>query len=298
MKKPAISILAGLIVTGLACAADSAPQPILLSQLTLELAPPVDEQPARKPDIHFVPTPDDVIAEMLAVAKVKKEDVLYDLGCGDGRIVIAAAKQFGTKGIGIDIDPARIREAKQAAEKAGVQTLTDFKVDDIFKTNFSDATVITLYLLNTINVKLRPKILAETRPGTRIASHAFTMGEWEPDEHRDVDSKSVYYWVVPANLSGTWKIVGGEEGAQTVSIQQNFQKFTGSLMTDGKGRPIGEGRITGDKFTFTTSDGENKPVTISGVVHGDEMEASDESGQNRWKGKRDPGTKGQVASTL
>ena len=151
---------------------------------------------ARTPDVIFVPTPQTVVDEMLKVANVKKGDVLYDLGSGDGRIVITAAKRFGVRGIGIDIDPQRIAEANENARKEGVTHLVTFKQADLFSTDISEATVVTLYLLPRLNVKLRPKLFAELKNGTRIVSHAFDMAEWQPEKHLKVDGRDVYYWTI------------------------------------------------------------------------------------------------------
>ena len=152
--------------------------------------------PSRGPDVIFVPTPQSVVDEMLKVTNVKKGDVLYDLGSGDGRIVITAAKRFGVRGTGIDIDPQRIAEANENARKEGVTHLVTFKQTDLFTTDISDATVVTLYLLPRLNVKLRPKLLNELKNGTRIVSHAFDMGEWKPEKHLKVEGRDVYYWTV------------------------------------------------------------------------------------------------------
>jgi SAM-dependent methyltransferase len=147
-------------------------------------------------DVPYVPTPERVVAKMLEVAKVGPNDVVYDLGSGDGRIVIAAAKK-GARGVGIDIDAERIWEAKNNAIAAGVAERVQFRQEDLFKTDFREATVVTMYLLSAVNLKLRPRLLAELRPGTRIVSHAFDMGDWKPLETHKVGSSTVYYWVVP-----------------------------------------------------------------------------------------------------
>jgi len=149
------------------------------------------------PDVIFVPTPTEVVEAMLKAAKVTKNDVVYDLGCGDGRIVITAAKEYGARGIGIDIDPQRISEARANAEKAGVTDRVKFLEQDLFETDFHEATVVTLYLLPSLNVKLRPKLWKELKPGTRIVSHAFDMGDWKPEQEIDVDGRTVYLWTVP-----------------------------------------------------------------------------------------------------
>jgi ribosomal protein L11 methylase PrmA len=140
-----------------------------------------------------------VVNEVLRLANVQSDDVIYDLGSGDGRIVISTAQQYGTRGIGIDIDPQRIQEANENAQKAEVSDRVQFLQQDLFEADFRNATVVTLYLLPELNVKLRPKLLRELKPGTRIVSHAFDMGEWEADETVEVDGKTVYYWVVPEN---------------------------------------------------------------------------------------------------
>ena len=181
------------------------------------------QTPESKLDVPYLPTPKEVVAEMLELADVKGDDVLYDLGCGDGRVVIAAAQKFGTRGVGVDIDPQRIKEANENAQKAGVRDRVKFLQQDLFQTDLSEATVVMLYLLPDINLKLRPKLLQELKPGTRIVSHDFDMGEWKPQRVVQVqgpqrentlyyeDGKTMivrgpqrehtlYYWVVPENV--------------------------------------------------------------------------------------------------
>ena len=150
------------------------------------------------PDVIFVPTPQDVVEDMLRLANVRKGDVLYDLGSGDGRIAITAAKRYGIKATGIDIDPERIREANENARKAGVTNLVQFRQEDLFRADFRDATVITLYLLPDLNVKLRPKLWDELKPGTRIVSHQFDMGTWKPEKRLESNGRVVYFWTIPA----------------------------------------------------------------------------------------------------
>ncbi len=158
-------------------------------------------QPQERPgDVPYVPTPQPVVDAMLQVAKVGKNDVLYDLGSGDGRIVNTAAQKFGTRGVGIDINPERIQEANENAQKAGVTDRVKFVQQDLFTTDFSEATVVTLYLLPEVNAKLRPKLLSELKPGTRIVSHAFDMGDWKPEQTLNVEGKTIYYWVVPEQV--------------------------------------------------------------------------------------------------
>ena len=153
----------------------------------------------RSPDVIFVPTPHEVVEAMLKVAKVGKGDVLYDLGSGDGRIPITAAQKYGVaRGVGIDISPDRIKEANDNLAKAGVGHRVRFVNADLFETNLSEATVITLYLLPTLNLKLLPKLLKELKPGTRIVSHAFDMGSWKPEQELKVGTRNVYFWTIPA----------------------------------------------------------------------------------------------------
>lgn len=155
------------------------------------------DRPSRAPDVFYVPTPPAVVEAMLKMANVSSSDVVYDLGCGDGRIPIAAAQKYGARGIGIDIDPARIAEAKENAKAAGVTDKVTFLEQDLFTSDFKDATVVTLYLLPSLNQKLMPKLKAELKPGTRIVSHAFDMGpEWPPEKKEQVEGKTIYFWTI------------------------------------------------------------------------------------------------------
>ena len=179
---------------------DFARRKLALATLLLPLAPlragAQTAAPARSPDVVYVPTPPEVVDAMLDVAKVTGKDVLYDLGSGDGRIPIAAAKRFGTRGLGIDIDPQRVDEAKANATQAGVADKVRFLLGDLFELDLSPATVITLYLLPQLNLKLRPKLF-KLKPGTRIVSHEFDMGDWKPDRSLQVGVRNVHFWTVP-----------------------------------------------------------------------------------------------------
>lgn len=156
-----------------------------------------DGKTLREPDVIYVPTPQEVVDEMLLMADVKQGDVLYDLGSGDGRIPITAAKRFKVRAVGIEINPERIEEANRNAAENKVTDLVTFRNDDLFESDFSEATVVTLYLLETLNEKLRPKLLRELKPGTRIVSHAFRMGDWEPEKSANINGKMIYFWRVP-----------------------------------------------------------------------------------------------------
>ncbi len=231
-----------------------------------------------EPEVPFVPTPVIVVEQMLKIVQVGKDDVLYDLGCGDGRIVITAAKRFGCRGIGVDIDPERIRDSRKNAIKEGVQDRVQFKQLDLFQTDFSEATVVTLYLLTEVNLRLRPILLRQLKPGTRVVSHEFNMGKWEPDESLTVrtgdqenpnvedywdlhemdywDSHQVHFWIIPANVAGTWKmaipdITGKNE--LTLKLDQEFQKVRGEAFEGTSPIPvfIKDEKIKGNILQFT-----------------------------------------------
>lgn len=185
-RRTFLSALGALGVAGVARASDQR-MPLL-----------AQAQPrTRTPDVIFVPTPNDVVNKMLEMAKVTAKDVVYDLGCGDGRIVITATQRYGCRGVGIDIDPERIREATGNVQKAKVADKVKLIQGDLFETDIGEATVVTLYLLTELNLKLRPKLMKELRPGTRVVSHAFAMGDWKPERTEQVNGASVYLWRIP-----------------------------------------------------------------------------------------------------
>lgn len=208
LQKILLSVVTGVSIASLGlagCTETNNPQaqteqspPAVATQTQAQV--PATQPQERPADVPYVPTPEPVVEAMLQVAQVGKDDILYDLGSGDGRIVNTAAQKFGTRGIGIDINPERIQEANENAQKAGVTDRVKFVQQDLFKTDFSDATVVTLYLLPDINLKLRPILLQQLKPGTRIVSHAFDMGEWKPEKTLQVDGRTVYYWVVPEQV--------------------------------------------------------------------------------------------------
>ncbi len=175
---------------------------LVLTAFLAALAPSLAEvqnQPQTPPlDVPFVPTPENVVAEMLKLAGVHKGDTLYDLGCGDGRIVITAAKQYGIRGVGIDLNPERIKEARENAKKAGVANLVTFRNEDLFKADIRPATVVTLYLLPSVNLRLRPRLWSDLKPGTRVVSHDFDMGDWKPEKTVEIEWRKLYFWTIPA----------------------------------------------------------------------------------------------------
>lgn len=176
-----------------------------LAPMAAALAAPWLVMPARSQavtlDVPYVPTPQPVVDRMLEIARVERSDMVYDLGCGDGRIVVTAARRFGCRGVGIDIDPQRIAEARANAREAGVTRLVDFRVADLFQSDFSEASVVTLYLLPEINLRLRPQLWRQLRVGTRIVSHDFTMGnDWPPERTERVEHKTLYAWTITQAL--------------------------------------------------------------------------------------------------
>ena len=189
---PRVLALAAATAALLVVVPGLSPDSTVLAQSAAPAAPPAT--PARIPDVIYVPTPEAVVTAMLEVARVTSNDIVYDLGCGDGRIVIAAAKKYGARGVGIDIDPQRLAEARANARSAGVADRVEFRQEDLFEADIREATVVTLYLLPSLNLKLLPKLQRDLRPGTRLVSHAFDMGDWTPEQHLEVDGRHVYFW--------------------------------------------------------------------------------------------------------
>lgn len=204
-------------------------------------------------DVPYVPTDEKIVHAMLDLAEVTSQDVLYDLGCGDGRIVVAAALERNTHGVGIDIDPMRITEAIEYAGHTGVEYMVRFYEGDLLEVDFSAATVVTLYLLDLVNVQLRPRLLDELRPGTRIISHAFDMGDWKPDQRQNCGSINIYKWVVPAKVAGTWEwqITTGE--TYRVELKQKYQQLTGKAWIDGEEAQLKNALIHGDLLELVVS---------------------------------------------
>lgn len=185
-------------------------------------------------DVPYVPTDEKIVNAMLDLGEVTGQDVLYDLGCGDGRIVVAAALERSTRGVGIDVDPMRITEANEYASHTGVGYLVNFIEGDLLEADFSEATIVTLYLLDLVNVQLRPRLLDELRPGTRIVSHAFDMGDWKPDQRESCGSINLYRWIVPAKVAGTWEWQATSGETYRVELKQKYQQVTGKAWIDGQ----------------------------------------------------------------
>jgi SAM-dependent methyltransferase len=228
-------------------------------------------------DAPYIATDLQVVDAMLGLAQVRPNEKVIDLGSGDGRILIAAARSLGARGLGVDIDPARIRESTVNAQEAGVAGRVTFRQQDLFETPLGDADVLTLYLLQEINLRLRPRILSQMRPGTRVVSHDFDMGEWRWDQRQRVGNATIYLWVVPARIEGAWNLnVGGR--TYPLVIEQHYQQFLG---TAGTSR-IEQGRISGDRVRFITSlEGRR---TYEGRVDGDSIVPVD--GRAGWRARR------------
>jgi hypothetical protein len=238
-------------------------------------------------DVVWVPTPDEVVERMLTMAQTKPEDFVIDLGAGDGKIAIAAAKKFGAKSMGVEYNPEMVAFAQKNAQAAGVTGKAQIVHGDIFATDFTQATVLTMYLLPSLNMRLRPQILA-MRPGTRVVTHAFNMEDWEPDESSDVDGRRVYFWVVPANVAGRWTLEisgGGTSEKANLNFEQKFQRIEGVVYLGPVIAGLRETRLSGFKISFAYVDGKGVRRDFSGRISGAAMEGSfrTESGQEgRW----------------
>ena len=203
-------------------------------------------------DVIWVPTTNELLAIMLKTAKVNSNDLVYDLGSGDGRIAIAAAKDFGAQAVGIEFNPAMAELAQRNVNRAGVGERVKIINGDIFKEDFSKATVVTMYLLPDLNIALRPTIL-KMKPGTRVTSHAFNMGDWDADVEIDSPAKA-FYWVVPAPVEGEWLISGMEPKRTVLKLSQHYQKIGGTLQIGDDSQPLLNPRLDGATLSFTYLD--------------------------------------------
>lgn len=219
-------------------------------------------------DVPYVPTPQPVVDAMLELAGLTAGDYHIDLGCGDGRIVVTAAKRYGSRGLGVDIDPRRIAEARFNAEAAGVLDRVEFREADLFRTDIAAADVLTLYLLPSVNMRLRPTVLARLKPGTRVVSHDFDMGDWPADRQVRVpeEGSTIYLWIVPANVAGRWRVTGPAGQAYDVALDQRFQRLSPSAGRGTAAVSLGEGRVTGDRVTFTLPGGARFDGRAAGEV--------------------------------
>ena len=238
-------------------------------------------------DVIWVPTPDDVVERMLVMAQVTPNDFVWDLGAGDGKIAIMAAKKFGARAIGIEYNADMVKHANENAQKAGVagtgQGKATIRHGDIFATDFTQATVITLYLLPALNMKLRPQILS-MRPGTRVVSHSFSMEDWEADEISTLDGRRAYFWIVPANVMGNWNLDAlGQRHDMT--LEQTFQKVSGTLALGPIHAGLRDVKLRGTAISFAYVDQNKVRRDFTGRVNGGKMEGSfrDEKGaEGKW----------------
>ncbi len=249
-------------------------------------------------DVPYVPTPPVVVEEMLRLANVGPGDFVMDLGSGDGRILIAAAKKFGARGIGVDLDPERIEESVYAAQLAGVSDRIAFERQDLFKFDIGRATVLTMYLLPSVNIKLRPRLLTELKPGTRIVSHDFDLEDWRPDQKSTV-RKNVFLWIVPAQVGGRWRatiaLPAGERGYE-IEIKQKFQEIDGLVRYDKKIAGLWNARLSGERISFVIVDDAAGAIETNlyfdGRVAGDVIEGVIQRGvgsgqqQIKWRADR------------
>jgi len=241
-------------------------------------------------DVIWVPTPQSLVERMLEMAQTTRNDYVVDLGSGDGRTVITAAKKYGVRALGIEYNPDMVELSRRNAEKEGVADRAQFVQGDIFQTDFGKATVLTLYLLPSLNLKLRPTIL-NMKPGTRVVSHAFTMDDWQPDQIESVEGRTAYLWIVPAKVEGTWRW-GGSQNYE-LTLQQHFQQVEGLVKANNRTAQFRNARLQGDRISFSIieySGMGNVQLDYTGRVSGDTMEGTvrraDGGGEEKWTAKR------------
>jgi len=261
--------------------------------------------PRASPGVVFVPTPPDVGVEMLKLAGVTNNDLVYDLGSGDGRLVIAAAQLFGARAVGVELDARLVQDSREAAIKAGVADRVTFIWGDLFEVDLRPATAVMLYLTAAMNLRLRPRLLADLRPGTPVVSHGFDMGEWTPDRSVRVFSpdgaRQLNLWIIPARVQGSWAVsvtMPDGELKATAILEQNFQRVTGVLRTPTEVAPIVEASLRGDAIAFSATVGMKpgpRTIRLRGLVAGDSAAGMAEvTGglaiePGRWTARRAPG---------
>jgi len=263
------------------------------------------KEAAKKPalDVPYEPTSYGIAKEMLNMAGVTSKDLIYDLGCGDGRIVIMAAKERGARGVGVDLDPERIRESRENAKAVGVSHLVRFFEQNLFETDIRQATVVMLYLYPEVNLRLRPKILRDLKPGTRIVSHSHTMGDWEDDATKRVEGHDLHFFIIPTNVTGTWRWDEPDGRRASLSFTQKFQRIKGSMAIGGETYPISEGSLRGGTILFRVErpvQGAKEFFSYEGQIAGDTIQGKITSGgpghrMNRWQATRDPATMISIA---
>ncbi|MGD0231903.1 MAG: class I SAM-dependent methyltransferase [Syntrophorhabdales bacterium] len=227
------------------------------------------------PDVDWEPSPPEVVDDMIGLAQVRGTDLVYDLGCGDGRIVIAAAAKTGARGVGVDLNPRRVGESHENALLARVGGLTRFVKEDLFEADLSDATVLFLFLFPDVNLRLRPKLLRELKPGTRIVSYCHDMGRWRPDDITRRMSNDIYLWIVPGNMSGIWEGIietGGRQLPLRMTMRQEFQQVSGAVFVGRKVFQVKNTGMEGETFFLSDRDdpqGHGLTVSVRGAVRDD-----------------------------
>lgn len=255
---------------------------IVCISLTLSGAVSCDLKPGKKlePDVVFATTPHKVVREMLKLAGATKDDVVYDLGSGDGRIVIAAARDFGARGVGLEFDQELVAGSTESAKRAGVSERVQFIREDIFTADISKATVVALYLLPELNKRLVPKFFRELKPGARVVAHRFGAEGWKPDMTLAAFDTMVYLWVIPANAAGEWKVTfRNEKGAKEyiLSLRQNYQMVTGTIRDGEKEFTLLDARLYGEEIAMRVDDtiaGRRFQMNLEGIVRGDSIEGT------------------------
>ena len=279
--------------------------PVLLTVLLFCSCAAFAQAQEKELDTPYVPTPQVVVDRMLDMAQVKAGDMVIDLGSGDGRIMITAAQRHGAQGFGVDIDPRLVQRSNEEARRLGIADRVKFLRQDLFSTDFHEANVLTLYLLPDVNIALRPKILAELKPGTRVVSHDYDMREWRPDAQETVSAPDktvgvrkesmVYLWIVPARVEGDWTFElssGGKKRRTRLVLQQRFQFVSGSVELPGQGDvPFSSGRLRGDEVRLVLPPGalDRGPVELVGRVTGDSLNGTVRRGEREvanWSARR------------
>ena len=234
-------------------------------------------------DVIWVPTPEELVERMLRMAQTTPNDFVIDLGSGDGRIAIAAAKKFNARSMGIEYNPDMVEVSNRNAAKEGVAGKARFVKAVLFESDFSQATIITMYLLPGLNLKLRPKLL-DMKPGTRIVSHQFNMDDWQPDEVTNIDGRRAYFWLIPAKVAGTWRFQSGSDGLD-VTLEQKYQTLEGTVKLGTVNAGLRDARLAGDKISFAFVDQGGVRRDFTGKVSGNTMEGTmklETGPESRW----------------
>jgi len=263
------SLLGGTVADN-AAAQEPNDLPEAIKQELREVLPPGIKPPL----VGFAPSMSIVVERMLSLAEVTKDDFVLDLGSGDGRIPIAAARARGARGLGIEIVPALVKRAKEKAKAAGVDNLVEFREADLFKTSIQDASVVMLYLPVAVNNLLRPRFLNELTPGTRIVAHEFPMTEWPADIVERINHRTIYLWIVPARVAGEWR-VESQGKSFTISLSQDHQVVRGTAKIDGRAQPLKDIRLRGEAFDFAVELENGRYTHFHGRVAGGRIEPRD-----------------------